>query len=53
MRFRGHEMAHKDIEFELLNRMIEELADISTVELQPKAEGRQMIMVLAPGGSGE
>ncbi len=53
MRFRGREMAHKDIGLELLNRMIEELADISAVELQPKAEGRQMIMVLAPGGSGD
>ncbi len=49
MRFRGREMAHKDIGLDLLKRMIEELSDISIVELHPKSEGRQMIMVLAPG----
>ena len=53
MRFRGREMAHKDIGLDLLKRMIEELSDIASVELHPKSEGRQMIMVLAPGASGE
>lgn len=47
MRFRGREMAHQDIGLELLMRMKEELAEISKVELHPKMEGRQMIMVLA------
>lgn len=48
MRFRGREMAHQDIGMEVLNRMQEELAEISKTELKPKLEGRQMIMVLAP-----
>ena len=48
MRFRGREMAHQDIGKDLLSKMKEELADISKVELDPKLEGRQMIMVLAP-----
>ncbi len=48
MRFRGREMAHQNIGMDLLKRMQEELAEISTVELAPKMEGRQMIMVLAP-----
>lgn len=48
MRFRGREMAHQDIGYELLSKMREELADISKVEFQPKMEGRQIIMVLAP-----
>lgn len=48
MRFRGREMAHQDLGMDLLIRMREELADIGKVELEPRMEGRQMIMVLAP-----
>ena len=48
MRFRGREMAHQDIGRELLERMVEELADVGKPELSPKMEGRQMIMVLGP-----
>lgn len=47
MRFRGREMAHQNIGFELLKRMIEELADVGKVDLHPKMEGRQIIMVLS------
>jgi len=48
MRFRGREMAHQDIGMDLLERMKTELADLGKPELEPKLEGRQMIMVLAP-----
>lgn len=48
MRFRGREMAHQDIGRDLYDKMKEELAEISNVELQPKFEGRQMIMILGP-----
>lgn len=48
MRFRGREMAHQDIGLNLLKRMQEELAELSKTELEPKLEGRQMIMVLGP-----
>ncbi len=48
MRFRGREMAHQDIGLGLLQKMREELKEISETELQPKLEGRQMIMILAP-----
>ena len=47
MRFRGREMAHKDIGFNLLTKMIEELQDVGKVDLHPKMEGRQVIMVLS------
>ena len=47
MRFRGREMAHQNIGFDLLKRMIEELADVGKVDLEPKMEGRQIIMVLS------
>ncbi|KFZ31992.1 translation initiation factor IF-3 [Pseudidiomarina salinarum] len=49
VRFRGREMAHQEIGIELLNRIKEDLAEISVLESFPRrAEGRQMIMVLAP-----
>ncbi len=49
IRFRGREMAHQDLGIDLLNRIKDDLQEISTVESFPRrAEGRQMIMVLAP-----
>jgi translation initiation factor IF-3 len=48
LRFRGREMAHQELGMELLNRVREETAEIAKVEAEPKLEGRQMMMVLAP-----
>jgi translation initiation factor IF-3 len=48
LRFRGREMAHQELGLQLLQRVAEDLNDISSVEQRPKKEGRQMIMVLAP-----
>ena len=48
MRFRGREMAHQDIGRDLFSKMREELDELASVELEPKFEGRQMIMILAP-----
>lgn len=50
MRFRGREMSHMEIGINLLRKMKEELADVCTVEMEPKFEGRQMMMVLAAKG---
>ena len=47
MRFRGREMAHQDIGRDLLERMKKELSDVGKVDLEPKMEGRQIIMVLS------
>jgi translation initiation factor IF-3 len=48
LRFRGREMAHMELGMELLNKVREEVAMIAKVEAEPKLEGRQMMMVLAP-----
>ncbi len=48
LRFRGREMAHQELGMEMLNRVEDDLAEISVVEQMPKMEGRQMVMVLAP-----
>ncbi len=48
LRFRGREMAHTELGMDLLRRVKADLTEISKVESEPKFEGRQMIMVLAP-----
>mgnify|MGYP001082796612 CR=1 FL=1 len=48
MRFRGREMVHQDLGLNVLHRVRDELDELSKVELMPKMEGRQMIMVIAP-----
>lgn len=49
VRFRGREMAHQEIGMEVLERVKNDLAEISVVESSPgKLEGRQAVMVLAP-----
>jgi translation initiation factor IF-3 len=49
LRFRGREITHQDLGLALLNRIRDELADSIVVEQFPKLEGRQMIMMIAPG----
>jgi len=48
LRFRGREMAHQQLGMNLLRKVQDETEDFAKVELEPKLEGRQMIMVLAP-----
>jgi translation initiation factor IF-3 len=49
LRFRGREITHQELGMALLNRIRDELADLIVVEQFPKLEGRQMIMMIAPG----
>lgn len=50
VRFRGREMAHQEIGIDLLERIKKDLEEVSVCEAFPRrAEGRQMVMVLAPG----
>ncbi|MGC1465372.1 MAG: translation initiation factor IF-3 [Pseudolabrys sp.] len=48
LRFRGREMAHQELGFQLLNRVKSDTGPLAKVESEPRFEGRQMIMVLAP-----
>ena len=48
LRFRGREMAHQHLGMELVGRIKEDLVEYGTVEQEPKMEGRQIVMVLAP-----
>ena len=49
LRFRGREITHQEIGMALLNRIRSELGDLIVVEQFPKLEGRQMVMMIAPG----
>lgn len=46
--FRGREIAHKDLGMKVLERIKGEVQDIATIEQEPKMEGRQMQMMVAP-----
>ena len=46
--FRGREMAHQDLGRNMLNRIYNEVEEIASLELAPKMEGRNMLMVLTP-----
>ncbi len=48
LRFRGREMAHRDLGAKLLKRVEQDLSELAVVEQFPKLEGRQMVMVMAP-----
>lgn len=48
LRFRGREMAHRELGAQLLKRVEQDLSELGTVEQFPKLEGRQMVMVMAP-----
>lgn len=49
LRFRGREITHQEIGLALLQRMRDELGDLIVVEQFPKLEGKQMVMMIAPG----
>jgi translation initiation factor IF-3 len=46
--FRGREMAHTDLGRKILDRLVADLGDTALVEAQPKQDGRNMVMVIAP-----
>ena len=48
LRFRGRELAHQHLGQELVEKIRDDLAEYGTVEQEPKMEGRQIVMVLAP-----
>jgi translation initiation factor IF-3 len=48
LRFRGREMVHQELGAQVLDRVKADLGDLAKVEAQPRMEGRQMTMVVAP-----
>ena len=48
IRFKGRELQHSHLGNELMNKIKEDMQDIGKVELDPKFDGKQMIMVIQP-----
>lgn len=48
LRFRGREITHNEIGMNLMHRIKADLAEIAKIELEPKMDGRQIIMIIAP-----
>ncbi len=48
LRFRGRELAHPELGMKLLQQVKADFDPVAKVEYEPRMEGRQMIMILAP-----
>ena len=48
LRFKGREMEHSNLGIEMLNRVKDDMQEIIRVEMEPKIEGRQAFLVIAP-----
>lgn len=47
--FRGREQAHPEVGFRVVQKVIDQLSDIGTPEMEPKKIGRSISLVIAPG----
>jgi translation initiation factor IF-3 len=48
LRFRGRELSHQELGWQVLQRVKADTEQLAKVESEPRMEGRQMVMVLAP-----
>lgn len=48
LRFRGREMAHMHLGFEVLNRLKSDMAGLAKVDQEPKPEGKQVMIMMSP-----
>ena len=48
MRFKGREMEHQNLGFDLLKKLTTEVEEYANVEVAPKFEGKQIMMILVP-----
>jgi len=48
MRFRGREMEHQNLGLDLLKKLTEEVSEYAKVEVPPKSEGKQIMIILIP-----
>ena len=48
VQFRGREMQHTNLGYELMKRIINDITGVGKVEISPKFEGRQIIMIIQP-----
>lgn len=48
VRFRGRQLAHKEIGFQLLERLVKQLTELIVIDVKPRIEGRTVFTVISP-----
>lgn len=48
LRFKGRQMSHRDLGYNIINRLIQDLTEVATVEFMPRMEGTTLHAILAP-----
>ena len=48
LRFRGRQMAHRDLGYNIINRLIQDVGEVGVVEFMPRMEGTTLHAILAP-----
>ena len=49
LRFKGRQMAHRDLGYKIINRLIQDVGENAVVEFMPRMEGNTLHAILAPG----
>jgi len=52
LRFKGRQMAHRDLGYKIINRLIMDLSEFGVVEFHPRMEGTTLHAILAPSRTG-
>jgi translation initiation factor IF-3 len=53
LRFKGRQMAHRDLGYKIINRLITDVGEAGTVEFMPRMEGTTLHAILAPSKKAE
>ena len=53
LRFKGRQMAHRDLGYKIINRLINDIGDAGLVEFMPRMEGTTLHAILAPSKKAE
>ncbi len=53
LRFKGRQMAHRELGYAIINRLIMDMGDTGIVEFMPRMEGTTLHAILAPGKKAE
>jgi len=53
LRFKGRQMAHRELGYAIINRLIQDIGDAGVVEFMPRMEGTTLHAILAPGKKAE
>jgi translation initiation factor IF-3 len=48
LRFRGRQMAHRDLGYKIVNKLIQDIGDAGIVEFMPRMEGNVLHAIIAP-----